>query len=323
MVGVAVAFAVALAWCILSIWLGPALGFVDRPDDVLKTHRTPAVPLGGVGVFLGVLAGSLVEGFFSPWLAAAMVVLLVLGLVDDRSGLDPRLRLLVEAVAGVIVAVGAVPPGFGPVERIAVVVLVVAAVNAVNLFDGLDGLLGSVALVTGVALAVLGSLRGVNSVVPLLLAAVCAGVLILNWHPARVFFGDNGAYVVGLLVVYGMAAVSAGGESGSRLTVAAFLLGVPAFDLLVALLRRRLGGAPLFIGDRSHLYDQLHDRGMTIRWVALLAAGAQVVWAAVVIGVDAMVGGWPAVAILAVLAVAVLGGLGALGFIRPGRRLAG
>ena len=90
MVGVAIAFAVALAWCILSLWLGPALGFVDRPDDVLKTHRTPAVPLGGVGVFLGVLAGSLVEGFFSPWLAAAMVVLLVLGLVDDRSGLDPR-----------------------------------------------------------------------------------------------------------------------------------------------------------------------------------------------------------------------------------------
>ncbi len=62
---------------------------------------------------------------------------------------------------------------------------------------------------------------------------------------------------------------------------------------------------------------------MTIRWVALIAAGAQVVWAAVVIGVDAMVGGWPAVAILAILAVAVLGGLGALGFIRPGRRLAG
>ncbi len=81
----------------------------------------------------------------------------------------------------------------------------------------------------------------------MLLAAVCAGVLVVNWHPARVFFGDNGAYVVGLLVVYGMAAVSAGpGASGSRLTVAAFLLGVPAFDLVVALLRRRLGGAPPF-----------------------------------------------------------------------------
>jgi UDP-GlcNAc:undecaprenyl-phosphate/decaprenyl-phosphate GlcNAc-1-phosphate transferase len=322
-VGIVVAFAVALVWCLLSLWLGPALGFVDRPDDLLKTHRTPAVPLGGVGVVLGVLAGTLVEGFFSPWLAAAMVVLLVLGLVDDRSGLDPRLRLVVEAGAGALLAVGGVPSGFGPVERVAVVILVVAAVNAVNLFDGLDGLLGSVAVVTGVALYVLGSLRGVDAVVPLLLAATCAGVLVLNWHPARVFFGDNGAYVVGLLLVFGMAAVSAGGETGSRLTVAAFLLGVPAFDLVVALLRRRLAGAPLFIGDRSHLYDQLHDRGVPIRSVALLAAAAQAVWAAAVIGVDALLGGWAAVAVLAVLAVAVLAGLGALGFIRPDKRLAG
>ncbi len=156
MVGVVIAFAVALAWCVLSLWLGPALGFVDRPDDVLKTHRTPAVPLGGVGVFLGVLAGSVVEGFISPWLAVAMAILLVLGLVDDRAGLDPRVRLLVEAVAGVVLALGAVPGGFGPVERVVVVILVVAAVNAVNLFDGLDGLLGSVALVTGVALFVHG-----------------------------------------------------------------------------------------------------------------------------------------------------------------------
>ena len=206
----------------------------------------------------------------------------------------------------------------------AVVILVVAAVNAVNLFDGLDGLLGSVAVVTGVALYFLGSLRGVEAVVPLLLAATCAGVLVLNWHPARVFFGDNGAYVVGLLLVFGMAAVSAGGETGPRLTVAAFLLGVPAFDLVVALLRRRLASAPLFIGDRSHLYDQLHDRGMPIRSGGLAGRRtAQVVWAAAVIGVDAVVGGWSAVAVLAVLAVAMLAGLGALGFIRPDKRLAG
>ncbi len=321
MVGVVIAFAVALAWCVLSLWLGPALGFVDRPDDVLKTHRTPAVPLGGVGVFLGVLAGSVVEGFISPWLAVAMAILLALGLVDDRTGLDPRVRLLVEAVAGVVLALGAVPGGFGPVERLVVVILVVAAVNAVNLFDGLDGLLGSVALVTGVALFLMGSMREVGAFVPLLLAATCAGVLVLNWHPARVFFGDNGAYVVGLVFVYGMATVSAGLESAPRLTVAAFLLGIPAFDLIVALLRRRLSGARLFIGDRSHLYDQLHDRGMTIRRVALLAAAAQVVWAAIVIGVDATMEGWSAVAVLAVLAVAVLGGLAALGFVRP--RLAG
>ena len=323
MVGVVIAFAVALAWCVLSLWLGPALGFVDRPDDVLKTHRIPAVPLGGVGVFLGVLAGSVVEGIVSPWLVAAMAILLVLGLVDDRAGLDPRLRLMVETVAGVVLAIGAVPAGFGPVERVVVVVLVVAAVNAVNLFDGLDGLLGSVALVTGVALYGMGMVRGVEDVVPLLLAGTCVGVLVVNWHPARVFFGDNGAYVVGLLLVYGMAAVSAGPDAGPHLTVAAFLLGVPAFDLVVALLRRRLASAPLFIGDRSHVYDQLHDRGMTIRGVAMLAAAAQVVWAGVVIGVDATLEGWPAVALLAALAVGVLAGLAALGFMRPHRRLAG
>ena len=174
-----------------------------------------------------------------------------------------------------------------------VVVLVVAAVNAVNLFDGLDGLLGSVALVTGVALYGMGCCGEWRSRPAAFGCGTCAGVLMVNWHPARVFFGDNGAYVVGLLLVYGMAAVSAGPDEGPRLTVAAFLLGVPAFDLVVALLRSVGGERPAVHRRPQPLYDQLHDRGMTIRWGALLAAGAQVVWAAVVIGVDAMVGGGP------------------------------
>ncbi len=115
MVGVAVAFAVALAWCILSIWLGPALGFVDRPDDVLKTHRTPAVPLGGVGVFLGVAGrvagrrGSSRRGWLRRWWSYWFSDWWTIG-----SGLDPRLRLLVEAVAGVMLAVGASLPGLAP-----------------------------------------------------------------------------------------------------------------------------------------------------------------------------------------------------------------
>lgn len=273
MVGVALAFGLALALTWAVIRLGPILGYVDRPDDpALKAHSAPAVPLGGVAIFSAIHVGLASIDLFDPRLFAASGILLLLGLVDDRIGLSPVLRLVVTAGAGVVLALSSdslAAAGY-------LVLAVIVAVNAVNLFDGLDGLAGSAALVSACAAAGLAAVRGTESVPGLLVAAAIAGFLLFNWHPAKAFLGDNGAYVVALVLVW---LIAESGTAIDELTVGLGLLGVFIVDLLVTVLRRWRAGAPLFAGDRSHLYDRLHQSGLTVPAVALTAVAAQVLLA--------------------------------------------
>ncbi len=309
MAGVAVAAVVALAWAGLAILIGPRIGFVDRPDDpALKTHTRPAVPLGGVGVFAGVHAGMAVEGIFDPGLAAATAGLVVLGLLDDRYRLAPLLRLAVQVLLAVVVVVFA-DGGWSaaPLALVVGVQLVVGTVNAVNLFDGLDGLVGASGVVAALGVAALGEARGLNGTFGVVMAAALVGFLVLNWHPARVFLGDNGSYVVGAFLAYGIMRMSPE-PVDSRLVVAAVLLGVFALDLAVTIIRRRLAGAPLFTGDRSHIYDQLRDRGMTVPWVAITMAAVQVLYVVAALSIEGVRSGPARVALVAAaVSVSLLG----------------
>ncbi len=276
MVGVAAALLVSVAVTRIVIGLGPALGYIDRPDDpTLKAHASPAVPLGGVAIFIAVHTGLAIAGRFDVLLVVATAILLVLGLVDDRVGLSPALRLVVTAGAGLVLAWGS---GLG--TGILVVALVVITVNAVNLFDGLDGLAGSAGAVTAMAASGLAAVRGHDILPGFLVAAAVVGFLIYNWHPARVFLGDNGAYVLAALLVW---LISESSEGAAEVAAALGVLGVFLVDLLVTVLRRRRAGAPLFVGDRSHVYDRLHRGGWSVPRVAMASTAAQIALAGTVL----------------------------------------
>ncbi len=318
MVGAAVALLVAFFVGGAVVRVGPRLGFVDLPDGFLKPHAGAAVPLGGVAVFAAVHTGLVTAGRFDTGLLAASGILLVLGLADDRRSLSPRLRLGVTVVAGMVLGLAADLPAStsGTAAVVLAVVLTVVTVNAVNLFDGLDGLAGSVALVTAAGIAVLAAFRGTEMAVALVLAAGIAGFLLWNWPPARLFLGDNGAYTVAVFLVYGFFQASpAGGEVPTM--VAACLLGMFAIDLIVTLLRRGLASRPLFTGDRSHIYDQLRDRGWSVTAVSMTMAGAQAAFVAVVVAIDQSFPPPTALAASAAVAGLIIVGLGAAGFLRP------
>jgi UDP-GlcNAc:undecaprenyl-phosphate/decaprenyl-phosphate GlcNAc-1-phosphate transferase len=308
------AFALSLGWCALSLNVGPRVGFVDTPDEThLKVHRRPAVPLGGVGIFLGVHAALIVGDALDIGLLIATGVLLLLGLADDRLGLSPVVRLSGEVVAGVALVTWGELDLDGPLVGALAIALVVVTVNAVNLFDGLDGLAGSAALISALGLAWLAMVRDADPLIGLATAAALAGFLILNRHPARVFLGDNGAYVTGGFLAFAVLTSSekAGLES---IVVASLFLGVFLVDLIITVIRRARSGVALFAGDRSHVYDQLHDRGWSIGKVAGAAALAQAVFVIVGMGVDrlgATVAPWAAVAV----GVAAVVGLMATGFV--------
>ena len=314
MAALIVAGVVSLAWCFFAIWLGPQIGYVDRPDDsTLKAHDRPAVALGGVGVFLGVNAAGLMRSDLEWGLLVATTMVLILGLIDDRVGIVPMVRLGVELLAAVVLVLS-VAPNTGIVFMVLSVAIAVFAINSVNLFDGLDGLVGSVGLVTAAGLAVIARGRGFDFASALELGAALAGFLVLNWHPARVFMGDAGTYFLGLYLTHLI--IDSTNESAIELVFTAGVLGVFAIDMLVTLLRRRLNHRPLFLGDRSHIYDQLRDRGVGVRAIAMIAAAVQAVLLGLVIASERLLGAeWGLVTLLALLAL-LLAALARLGFLR-------
>lgn len=276
MVAVVVGFAIALTWSYLALWLGPRVGLIDHPGDGLKVHKRPTPLLGGVGVFAGLHLGMAASGAGDAALFAGTSLVLLLGLADDRLELPPRLRLLAEVVAAVVL-VALMDDGLhSPAGVVFAVAVIVVGINAVNLLDGLDALVGSTALVTAGGAVWAGvAIRG-GWELGAALAGSLAGFLVLNRPPARLFLGDNGSYTVGMTLAYAALRATPEGTAPMLLLVAG-LLGVYIIDLTVTILRRARNQKPLFTGDRSHIYDQLRERGWSTVQVVAIAALTQAV----------------------------------------------
>ncbi|MCA1737210.1 MAG: hypothetical protein LC739_14265, partial [Actinobacteria bacterium] len=134
------------------------------------------------------------------------------------------------------------------------------------------GLAALSSLTASIGIGALALSRGSSPWFAFAVAAALAGFLLWNWHPARLFLGDNGAYVVALFLVYGIEQAS---STVGALLLGAGLLGVFLVDMAATLLRRRLSSQPLFSRDRLHLYDRLADRGTPIPLIALWSGALQ------------------------------------------------
>lgn len=289
----------------LAIGAGHRVGILDVPDGELKSHDGAPVPLGGIAVLVAAIGGLAVAGVFDVGLLVAAGLVWALGLADDIRGLNPFIRLVGVAVAGVVLVLLSNRP-FETNETIFWVIAIVVVVNAVNLFDGLDALAGSVTSVAVLGIAGFGLIQGVpGSWVVVVIAGAILGFLYWNRPSARLYLGDNGAYVVGLLLVW--AAMWAGADRLGGV-VAVGLVGVPLVDLGVTVFRRGLSGTALFSGDRDHTYDRLYRAGVSEGKIALVYSGIQVIWAVVIVAVSAVYGDLPA----AITALALGAGLAAL-----------
>lgn len=316
---IAVSFLLALA-----LWqLGVRYGWHReiRPRDV---HQEPTPRLGGIAVYVGIVSATLVasqlsqfeEVFANPRpiiaLLVAGLIVVALGVVDDLIDLDWLTKLSGQFIAAGVVAwqgvqIVSLPIGgitlFSPALSLVLTVLaIVLVMNAVNFIDGLDGLAAGVALISnGVFFlyALVLSLGeggtpyfGLATLLTVLLAGALLGFLPLNWHPAKLFLGDSGALLVGL--VMSVSAISVTGQidpgaiSPTQL-LPAFLpvilplavLIVPLMDFSLAVGRRLRRGMSPFDADRAHLHHRLLDMGHSHRqavlilysWTAVLAIG--------------------------------------------------
>jgi UDP-GlcNAc:undecaprenyl-phosphate GlcNAc-1-phosphate transferase len=252
-------------------------GFFDDPrDNGLKLHRRPIPFLGGIGIFAGFIvpviffydAGMLSTEFIG--IIIGSVVIIGLGVWDDLRNVHPFVRLGGQLLAAGLTIFFGLRINTFPLPYVAVpltLIYILGSINSVNLFDGLDGLAGGVVSISLIGFSVFFYLQGNNSYTLLSLSLLGAvlGFLGYNFNPARIFMGDNGSTFLGYMLAVLAINASSKPYAFVLFLVPLMLIGLPVIDTVMAIVRRLLNGKPVFIGDRSHLYDQLVDRGFTVR----------------------------------------------------------
>lgn len=289
--------------------LARRIGAIDRPDDERSLHAVPTPRLGGLAIFVAVLAAALI---WLPWnaetraiLAGAALITLV-GMVDDvyELGAAPKLlgqivAVIVPVSAGVTVDSFTVPffgqlnpgsveliglPGGGAIDLgdVGTVIGIVAMINVINLIDGVDGLAAGVCVISGVALAVIAlSLdRNAAGVLAALTAGAALGFLRHGFPPASTFMGDTGSNLLGYLL--GVVAVQ--GALKTNAVIALFLpliiLTVPILDTGFVVAKRLKHKRPIYRADRWHFHHRMANIGFSQRrtlaylygWTLVMAA---------------------------------------------------
>lgn len=296
-----VSFAVALACSALLAplisMISRRLGLVDRPDGHRKLH-SEAVPLAGGPTILisAVAATGLVVWLFPKLLGvdgvdlrflgslfAASIVIVAVGLFDDRFGLRGRQKLFGQFLAACImvpsgimiqrVQVFGVPIEFGDLSALVTLFWILGAVNALNLIDGVDGLACTAGIVLALSIAAVTFLVGGRPdglLMALVLAGALCGFLIYNFPPARMFLGDSGSMLIGLILGCIALKCSIKQYTAAALVMPTAIWAIPIFDVLMAIVRRKLTGRSIYSTDRAHLHHCLLRQGHSGRRLLLI-----------------------------------------------------
>jgi UDP-GlcNAc:undecaprenyl-phosphate/decaprenyl-phosphate GlcNAc-1-phosphate transferase len=315
-------------------WLASKLGAIDHPND-RKVHANPTPTLGGLAILFGIVGAGFVastmpefEGVFAATseplgILLAGLVIFVLGAVDDFHDLPAPVKLAGQVFAsGILFLAGVKMQGVllpdqyvvlsDDVSVIVTVVWLVAMINAMNLVDGLDGLAAGLAAIAAAAFFVFSFQLygdadfGVISSAPLVaivIVGAALGFLRHNFHPARIFMGDCGAMLLGL--VLGAATVAGignappevlvGGDGSTAavqsaspsvflayfpLLIPLMVLAIPILDALFAIVRRARRRRSVFHADKEHIHHRLMDLGHGHRQAVLVLY----IWAALAAG---------------------------------------
>lgn len=220
------AFGACLAAILLLHPLAPHLGLMDHPGERRKLHRHSVAPIGGVCVFIGLMAALVVDGITSAQLGAGLLgagLLVVVGAFDDRFSLGYRLRLLAQIGAALILTLGADVRleslgnlfGTGAVDLGSMsvpfsVFAIVGLINAFNMIDGIDGLAAGLALLAllGVLLAEPVPSAFLVFLAPLLILALlpylACNLGLRGFRNKKIFLGDAGSMLLGYVVVWAL-----------------------------------------------------------------------------------------------------------------------
>jgi Fuc2NAc and GlcNAc transferase len=266
---------------------------LDVPNQ-RSSHSAPTPSSGGIAIIATWFCGSLLLAsvglidvvtaveFLPPALLVAAV-----GFFDDQRHLSPWVRLAAHFASAAwffFFAGHSVTTGVAFFDESSVILMVLCVIglvwfiNLFNFMDGIDGLASMEAIFFSFSIALLCWSTGVHEIlaISILLGATCAGFLVWNWPPAKIFMGDTGSSTLGFLI----GAIALGCSSGTDISVwpGIILLGVFFVDATVTLIRRALSGQVWYEPHRSHAYQKMAIRRGSHRSITIGVLAINCFW---------------------------------------------
>ncbi len=294
----------AVGLCVL-VPISKPFGLLDYPD-ARKRHGFATPLVGGLAIFVGVLAGWMWLGqaqHFDDVVLGTACMLVLLGAIDDKYGLRVSVRIVVQilAILSVIATTGMYVHSLGRLHGHELtlgwlgipftVFAVIGLINAFNLMDGIDGLAACMALVSAGAVALLVPVRipAPLAVIVFLLAAALSPFLLSNLgllgRRAKVFLGDAGSVVLGYVIAWTLIALSQDDPRRISPGLVLWCVAVPVMDTLAVFYRRLKRGESPFTPDRTHIHHLLMNAGLgprrTLGCLVAFAAALPVVGAVI------------------------------------------
>ncbi|MBT9164256.1 MAG: putative undecaprenyl-phosphate N-acetylglucosaminyl 1-phosphate transferase [candidate division WS2 bacterium] len=282
----------------LSFYLGKKLKLIDYPST-RKHHIIPIPRSGGLLLFPVIAIISLfLIGTGNKELIGILLggtVFWLTGILDDRFTFRARYKFsgqligaLILVLSGVLIKGVNTPWGYvtlDGVKYLLTILWIVGMSNALNFIDGLDGLAGGVVIISSIAFYVLAQGRGLTevSLLSLVIAGAVGGFLLYNFPRAKIILGDSGSITLGYL----LGAVSVWGAlkrtTISVLVVYAIVLAIPLFDMVFAIIRRKVKGIPISQPDKGHIHHRLLDLGLTPTQTVVILYCVSIVFALIAV----------------------------------------
>jgi UDP-GlcNAc:undecaprenyl-phosphate/decaprenyl-phosphate GlcNAc-1-phosphate transferase len=280
-----VSFLTVLVLTPLVIKFAHKIGATDKPNH-RKVHAKVMPRLGGLAIFLGVVAGFFAAGLHDEKLTGisiGAVLIIILGILDDKYELSAKVKLAGQiGAAGIVVSTGLTIDFISIpfMEKInlgiwaipVTIFWIVAITNAINLIDGLDGLAAGISSIGIATIAFMAGMAGKELILALALILLGSTIAFLfyNFHPAKIFMGDTGAlflgYSIGILSLLGLYK----SVTLFSFIVPIIILGVPIFDTTYAIIRRVVNKKPIGAPDKSHLHHRILAIGLSHRNTVLV-----------------------------------------------------
>ncbi len=300
--------------------VAPRIGAIVQPDE-RRVHARPTATAGGAAMFPGFLAAMGVAWAMGDFrlmfesqseaigIVAAVAIVVVVGLFDDLREMSAPAKTAGMVLAGSVLTFAGVAlvvfrvPFFGisflsgDLSVLVTVLWVIGMMNAINLIDGLDGLAAGIVGIAAITFFLYAMRLGnedvvlpgnMGALIAVIAAGLCVGFLPHNFHPAKIFMGDTGALLLGLLMA--VSTILVGGRTSQSFSGQAYfffapvfiplvILGVPILDTALAIVRRAVLRRGIAEADKDHLHHRLlrlghgHLRSVLIlwAWTALLS----------------------------------------------------
>lgn len=266
---------------------------ISIPKDKRRVHKKPIPLLGGLSMYFSFTITFIVikyifyKGvpFGNTGLLIGCTIIMIGGVLDDIYDIKPWQKLCFQVIGAICLIISGIsiniltnPIGDNPYLDISIVsipltiIWIVGVTNAFNLIDGLDGLAAGVSFISAVSIFIVAILnnRIDAAVLLIILCGAILGFLPYNFNPASIFMGDTGSQMLGFL----LAAISIKGavKSAAALSIVVpiIALGIPIYDTLFAMIRRKINGKPITQADRGHLHHRLLDMGLSQKQAVLI-----------------------------------------------------